>query len=142
MSAVLDRKLKLYWLSSGVKLNEVNTGVVGVSDRITFQGEDFYGKQISIVAPNLQGNYTLQADLLSVDGNVIGSWSIPVTIDTQAPTANSSDLAFNYRSFGGTLASYSPMDFGQLKLTGIQDTGAGLKNVLYIVKDDVSLSLI
>ncbi|MCB2384510.1 Ig-like domain-containing protein [Shewanella sp. SR1] len=142
VSAGLDRKLKLYWLSSGVKLNEVNTGVIGVSDRITFQGKDFYGKQISIVAPNSQGNYTLQADLLSVDGNVIGSWSIPVTIDTQAPTANSSDLAFNYRSFGGTLASYSPMDFGQLKLTGIQDTGAGLKNVLYIVKDDVSLSLI
>ncbi|MDH0450886.1 Ig-like domain-containing protein [Shewanella sp. GD04112] len=134
VSAGLDRKLKLYWLSSGVKLNEVTTGIVSVSDRLTFSGKDFYGKSISIKAPSTDGSFILQADLLSADGTRVGGWSVPVVIDTTAPSGSSSNISYAMNATGGSVQTYYPGNFGSLKLAELTDSGSGLKRADYIVK--------
>lgn len=127
VSAGLDRKLKLYWLSSGVKLNEVNTGVIGVSDRLSFSGKDFYGKSIELKAPSADGNYTLQAELLSAEGTFVGIWSVPVIVDTNPPSGDVANFTYAPVANGGSVSTYYPGNFGSLKLSGLTDAGSGLK---------------
>ncbi|MGI2205253.1 Ig-like domain-containing protein [Shewanella oncorhynchi] len=138
VSAGLDRKLKLYWLSSGVKLNEVNTGVIGVSDRLSFSGKDFYGKSIELKAPSADGNYTLQAELLSAEGTFVGIWSVPVIIDTNPPSGDVANFTYAPVANGGSVTTYYPGNFGSLKLSGLTDAGSGLKKATYIVKSDAT----
>lgn len=136
ISAGLDRKVRLYWLANGIKINEVTTGIIGVSDRVSDFGKDFYGKIISIKAPSLDGGYTLKSELLSADGNIVGGWSMPIVIDTFGPIAEASKISYAMNANGGSVASYSPANFGSLKLSSITDSGSGLASAKYIVKSD------
>lgn len=136
ISAGLDRKIRLYWLSNGVKINEVTTGIIGVSDRISSFGKDFYGKTISIKAPSLDGSYTLKSELLSADGTIVGGWSMSIVIDTVGPNADASNISYSMTAYGGSVSSYSPANFGSLKLSNITDGGSGLASAKYIVKSD------
>lgn len=86
-SAGLDRQLycKLIDTSTTVAKQEITSDWVRVSDRQTFDGREFYGKQLQFNAVP-DGTYSVQCQILDGSGAVQDTTTKPIVIDTLGPS--------------------------------------------------------
>lgn len=106
MSGGLDRKLSLKLEDiNGIEVTAIESGVIGVNDRITALGRDYYGKELTLSAPN-DGTYTVVAEILNLSGEVIQTNTYPIIIDTTAPTLGAPQAT----SYGGLDGIDMPAD--------------------------------
>ncbi|HBC3591550.1 TPA: DUF4165 domain-containing protein [Vibrio parahaemolyticus] len=106
VSGGLDRKLSLRIEdSSGNAISSTESNVIGVNDRITALGRDYYGKTLTLSAPN-DGAYSVVADIKDLSGEIIQTNTYPIVIDTTAPTLGSPQAT----SYGGLDGINMPAD--------------------------------
>lgn len=97
VSGGLDRKLSLRIVtSSGLTLSSIDSDVIGINDRITANGKDYYGKKLTLGVP-ADDNYTVIAEIKNLSGEIVQTDSYPFVIDTQAPTLGDPQA----KSYGG-----------------------------------------
>ncbi len=89
LSGGIDRKLRISVTASGAQapaFTQESARVLGATDVINYNGQNYYAEYFQ--SPKLaDGSYTIKADLLSSTGVLVSTYSYPLTIDTQNPTA-------------------------------------------------------
>lgn len=136
ISAGLDNTLRLTLSDGTTDIASVSSSVISVSDRLSYHGNDFYGKQLTLNSPSVDGNYTVKAEVINTSGTVVGQWQKTFGRDTTPPTGDASKLAYAIKGYTyGSLHTYAPSYFGTLSITGLSDTGSGLSYANYIIKD-------
>nr|WP_246336082.1 Ig-like domain-containing protein [Azomonas macrocytogenes] len=133
LSGGIDRKVRLSVLNNvGTVVQSVTSELLGATSRITVNGTDYYGAELSFMAP-AEGSYTLKAEILSTSGAVMQSESYPWVVDTTKPTANAS---LDWSRFAGLPGSIGMIGVGTdtLFLRGISDT-SGIDSVQFYGKE-------
>ncbi|MEZ9699789.1 DUF4165 domain-containing protein [Vibrio sp. 10N.261.46.E12] len=139
VSAGLDRKLSLKLINSmNLVIQNVDTSVVGISDRISTLGREYYGKNIQLPSP-IDGEYTLVADILDLTGNVVQSDEYSIFIDTKPPVVDAPS-AISYGGLDGLNLSPDTWYTGYYSKNkyytkSVQDDGSGISSVMGITTD-------
>ena len=127
VSGGLDRKLRAKLLDGSQVIEQQTSDTISISDRISFKGTEFYGKKLTLAAPVDGNNYSYQVELLSLDGNLLDTWTHPVTVDTTPPVVGE----FQYEPYDGVgaitgLPYVGQTDYIQTTLTGVTDANSGI----------------
>lgn len=143
VSSGLDRKLAIKLLnSSGIAVQTLNTTVVGISDRVSTLGREYYGKVVELSKP-VDGEYTLVADILDLTGNVVQTDSYSVLIDTKAPTVGD-PLAISYGGLDGLNLPADTWYTGYWRTNkyyapDVADEGSGIDSVQGVTRDGATV---
>lgn len=134
ISSGLDRKLTVSLLKNGTVIESKSTSVINISDRITVNSKDYYGKIVSFSAPTTDGTYQIVVNHLNLSGEVTSTNTYEFTQDTTPPTIGGDfehvANAYTYSSmdlFGNTRA------VKQINVTGVSDAN-GISKAQYWVK--------
>lgn len=134
ISSGLDRKLQVQLVdSAGLVIQEVNTSVINVSDRISVGDNDYYGKIISLKAPNADGSFTFIIISKDLSGNVTSTSSYEFTQDTTAPSITG-EFTLTNNAYHGTIDNFGTTNTTkQLNVSGVSDLN-GIDHVRYWVE--------
>ncbi len=133
ISSGLDRKLEVQLVSdSGNIVDNVETSVINISDRLTVGGDDFYGKIVTLDAPPSDGSYRFVVKSVDLSGSITSTSSYSFIQDTTAPTiAGSFTLTRN--AWYATIDKFGRADtVKQLNVSGVTDAN-GIDHVKYWV---------
>src|SRR5690554_6334185 len=88
LSAGLERRVRLSIMDENdILIGREISHRLGVDDRIQVKGNEYYGAKLKLPAPQ-DGQYTINADILTVDGKTLESRSYRLVVDTQAPSVS------------------------------------------------------
>ncbi len=86
MSAGLDRRVKASVLDAeGAVVSQASSDLIGATNRITVDGEEYYGARISLSVPG-EGEYTLVDEIVDSSGQSVKKISRDLTVDLTGPT--------------------------------------------------------
>ncbi len=142
ISSGLDRKLRVKLLKSGSTVEDTTTAVINTNDRISISGKEFYGKVVSLSGLSSDGDFTIQIDTQSLNGEVVATDTYELTRDTVAPVINDSDITWTRKAYSyGSIDhfSYSDTSF-ELRLKSLSEDRSGLSHVDYFISTPARLS--
>lgn len=85
ISAGIDRKVKLSILGDNDTVVSTNKSkLIGSADRITVDGKDYYGAELTLSKP-ADGSYKILAETLSSSDALVSSETLNVKVDSTAP---------------------------------------------------------
>ena len=85
MSAGLDRRVKASVLDAdGEVVSQASSDLIGATDRITVDGEEYYGSRISLAVPG-EGKYTLVDEIVDSSGQTVKKINRDLTVDLTGP---------------------------------------------------------
>lgn len=85
VSAGIDRRVKVDLLDEAGNIAGTQTSsLLGAEDRITVDGNSYYGAFLKLDAPP-DGSYTLRSEIISSDENVVSFDEYPMEVSTTAP---------------------------------------------------------
>ena len=137
LSGGLDRKLRVRIIDAADNtIEDVTSGAITISDRMTVSDKDFYGKRINLASALSDSNYRAVIDMLDVQGNVVESNEYSFTIDT-TPPAFGSEMKFTRHAWGnGNISSFDYLNEREIYITDISDNGSGLDSAFFIATLD------
>ncbi|WP_435277338.1 Ig-like domain-containing protein (plasmid) [Psychrobium sp. nBUS_13] len=129
LSGGLDTKINIKITDGVGKVWEnITTEIIGPSDRLTFNGEDYYGKVITLDSGIPDGTYTISNTLLSNANERLKYSTYEVVYDRVAPTSTA-EHKFTIQSWGGgSIDRFQFVAGRELSLSGISDENSGLSN--------------
>ena len=135
----LDRKIRVRLLTSSDSLiEEITTGVIGVSDRLTVSNKDYYGKRIETTKTLLEIAYKAEVDLLDIQGVVISTDTYNFTVDATPPVITG-QIKFSIKGMsGGNVNIFDYLEQREFYVDGISDASSGLDSAVFFATLDGS----
>ena len=138
ISAGLDRRIVVELKNATGVLETYSSEVIGVNDRISSLGKDYYGKVVTFTKP-ADGSYTLIAKINDINGVEVQADTYPFTIDTVPPNVSTPQAS----SYGGLDGLDLPADTwytgyrstNKYFVNGISDAGSGIDKVNAITRE-------
>lgn len=129
VSGGLDNKVHIRVVdNNGKEWINSTSDLIGASDRLTFAGEDHYGKVIALDANLPDGTYTFTQRLLN-NANAELKTSILTYVYDRVPPVTSNELAFAVKSWGGgSVELFNLRASRELSLGGLSDELSGLSH--------------
>lgn len=138
ISSGLDRRLRVSINTGNSTVFSTTTTVVNISDRLTIDDKQFYGK--TVIASNIttDSDYTLLIETLDLSGNVVGSEQHEFVRDTIAPVIHDTDITWIRGGYhlGSINVFGDEMATKELRLNNITDSNSGLLRAEYFVESD------
>ncbi|WP_432782867.1 Ig-like domain-containing protein [Vibrio parahaemolyticus] len=139
VSGGLDRRLVVKLnTSSGVTSQTITSEVIGINDRITSLGRDYYGKTFTLNKP-ADGTYEIVAEILNLSGSVVQTDRYPLVVDTTPPTIGNPEA----KSYGGVDGYNLPPDtwytgyysHNKYFASNVADENSGIEQVNAIIRE-------
>ncbi|MGI2184456.1 Ig-like domain-containing protein [Shewanella oncorhynchi] len=139
VSGGLDRRLVVKMnTGSGITTQTFTSEVIGVNDRISALGRDYYGKTFTF-AKLRDGTFEIVAEILDLSGNVVQTDNYPLIVDTTPPTIGDPEA----NSYGGLDGYNLPPDtwytgyynLNKYYASNVADDNSGIDHVNAIISE-------
>ncbi|MEZ8885300.1 Ig-like domain-containing protein [Vibrio sp. 10N.222.54.B12] len=104
VSAGLDRRIRVNILQNGVAVTNSTGNVITVNDSQSPFNSEYFGSLLNVSIPS-EGSFTVQAQTLSLDGEVVNSETTNIIRDVTPPASD--DMSVKYM-YGGYVNSMLP----------------------------------
>lgn len=136
LSGGLDRKLQVeVKTANGLLIETLTSSIINIRDRITLSdGKEFYGKKLTSNKRLSDGNYSITAKILSMDGKVVQSNSFNIVVDTVGPTIAGDFEHKVLAQAGGNINIFDYLEQREISISGISDSNSGLDRASFTAR--------
>lgn len=133
LSAGLDRKVRITLLKANgaTIISSAVSGILGSSDRITINGETYYGAWLELATPTPEGEYVVRSEILSSSNTVVSTDVHRLVIDVTPPTAGEFSFEFWYGHYAPDGKVVLAPNDKAIVLNNIDDALSGVSKIVY-----------